>query len=141
MDPEWQRVYTMKNHMNLWIPVTTFAYYSPWFFLHNWNKNEIDYVQAFPQAAAERYIYLKVPAGFEVEGGNKGDCALKLNKNVYEQKQAGRVWYKYLPKNLTEELVFERSQVYSCDFYRGKTIYVIYTYDSILAGTNHEEIE
>ena len=31
--------------------------------LHNWNTKQIDYVQAFPQASAEKDIYLKVPEG------------------------------------------------------------------------------
>ena len=64
--------------------------------LHNWTTKQIDYVQAFPQAPAEKDLYLKVPAGFEVEGGKKGDYVLKLHKNVYGQKQAGRVWYSFL---------------------------------------------
>ena len=57
--------------------------------LHNWTTKQIDYVQAFPQAPAEKDLYLKVLAGFEVEGGKKGDYALKLHKNVYGQKQSG----------------------------------------------------
>ena len=36
---------------------------------HNWNTKQIDYAQAFVQAPAEKYLYLKVPAGFEVEVG------------------------------------------------------------------------
>ena len=75
-----------------------------------------------------------------MEGGKKGECALKLHKNNHGHKQAGIVWYKYLTKKLTEELVFERSQVDECVFYRGKTIYVLYTDDSILAGPDQEEI-
>ena len=109
--------------------------------LHNWNTKQIDYVQAFSQAPAKNYLYLKVPSGFEVEGGKKGEYALKLHKNVYGQKQAGRVCYKYLSKNPTEELWFEWAQVHECVFYRGKTIYVLYTDDSILAGPDQGEIE
>ena len=30
--------------------------------LHNWNTTQIDYVQAFPQAPAEKDLYLKVPS-------------------------------------------------------------------------------
>ena len=108
--------------------------------LHNWTTKQIDYVQAFPQAPADKDLYLKVPEGFEVEGGNKGDYALKLHKNIYGHKQAVRVWYKYMTQKLFEELGFERSQVYECVFYRGKTVYILYTDDSILAGPDLEEI-
>ena len=38
-------------------------------------------------------------------------------------------------------MVFELSQVDECVLYRWKTIYVLYTYDSILAGPDQEEIE
>ena len=72
--------------------------------LHNWTTKQIDYVQAFPQAPAEKYLYLKVLAGFEVEGGKKGDYALELHKNVYDQKQAGRVWYRHQTQKILEEL-------------------------------------
>ena len=36
---------------------------------------------------------------------------------------------------------FEISQADECVFYRGKTVYILYTDDSILAGTDPEEIE
>ena len=62
--------------------------------IQRWHTKQIDYVQAFPQAPVEKYLYLKVPSGFEVEGGTRDEYALKLHKNVYGQKQAGRVWYK-----------------------------------------------
>ena len=39
--------------------------------IHRWHTKTIDYVQAFPQAPVEKYLYLKVPAGFEVEGGTR----------------------------------------------------------------------
>ena len=64
-----------------------------------------------------------------------------MHKNVYGQKQAGRVWYNYLTQKLLEELGFERSQVDECVFYRVKTVYILYTDDSILAGPDPEEIE
>ena len=32
--------------------------------LHNWNTNQIEYVQAFLQAPAEKDLYLKFPKGF-----------------------------------------------------------------------------
>ena len=65
---------------------------------------------------------------------------MKLHKNAYDHKQVGRVWYRYLTKNLLEELGFEISQVDECVFYRGKTVYILYTDDSILAGPYPEEI-
>ena len=66
---------------------------------------------------------------------------MKLHKNVYGQKQASRVWYRYLTQKLLEELGFEKSQVDDFVFYIGNTAYILYTDYSILAGPDPEEIE
>ena len=87
-------------------PFTSIRLLLTMIFFHNHNTKQIDCVQAFPQAQAEKDLYLKIPVGFEVEGVKKGEYDLKLHKNVYVQKQSGRVWYKYLTKKLTEELGF-----------------------------------
>ena len=106
--------------------------------LHNWKTTQLDYVLAFPQAPVEKELYKEIPKGFE---GAKGDYVLQLHRNVYGQKQAGRVWNKYLVNKLTKELHFTQSQVDECVFYRGKTIYVLYTDDSILASLDQNEID
>ena len=67
--------------------------------IHRWHTKQIDYVQAFPQAPAEKDLYLKVPAGFEVEGGTRDEYALKLHKNVYGQKKWGEFGTSTLPEN------------------------------------------
>ena len=53
--------------------------------LHKWNTKQIGYVQAFPQAPAEKDLYLKVPAVFEVEGRKKSEYALKLQKTFMDR--------------------------------------------------------
>ena len=65
---------------------------------------------------------------------------LKIHRNIYGQKQADRVWYKYLRDKLVNELKFTQSKVDECVFYRGQTIYMLYTDDSILAGPSEDEI-
>ena len=56
--------------------------------VHGWHTKQLDYVLAFPQAPVEREIYMKVPAGVEVENGKRSDYVLKLHRNVYGQHQA-----------------------------------------------------
>ena len=60
---------------------------------------------------------------------------------MYGRKQGGRVWNQYLVKKLTKDLKFVQSQTDECVFYRGKTMYVLYTDDSILAGPDSGEID
>ena len=109
--------------------------------VHGWHTKQLDYVAAFPQAPIERELYMKVPRGVEVEGGNSEDHVLKLHKNTYGQKNAGRVWNQYLVKKLITEVGFRQSKVDECVFYHGKVMYVLYTDDSILAGPDPKEID
>jgi len=106
-----------------------------------WHTQQIDYVSAFPQAPVEKEIYMKIPRGFEVTGKDPSDYVLKLNKNVYGQKQAGRVWNKYLENKLVNEVGFTKSKIDECVYYKNNTIYILYTDDSILAGPGKAEIE
>jgi hypothetical protein len=69
--------------------------------LHNWHTTQLDFVLAFPQAPVERVLYMLTLKGFDVEGGQIQDFVLQLHKNVYGQKQAGRVWNKHLVKKFT----------------------------------------
>jgi hypothetical protein len=77
---------------------------------------------------------MKIPKGFELDQGDPTDYVLQLHKNVYGQKQAGRVWNKYLVNKLVKELKFVQSKTDECVFYRGSTMYVLHTDDSVLAG-------
>ncbi len=109
--------------------------------VHNWHTRQLDYVLAFPQAPVEKVLYLHIPRGFNIDNGDNKDYVLKVHRNIYGQKQAGRVWNKYLVNKLTEEVGFVQSKVDECVFYRGKTMYALYTDDSILAGPDKNEID
>ena len=99
----------------------------------SWHTMQLNYVQAFSQAPVERDLYMKIPKGFEVEGANKDDYVLRVRKNIYGQKQAGRVWNKYLVTKL-KRIGFKQSKIDECVFYKGRIMYILYTDDSILAG-------
>jgi hypothetical protein len=109
--------------------------------IHNWHTTQIDYVLAFPQAPVEREIYMEVPKGFAVKGDDNRDHVLKIHRNIYGQKQAGRVWNQYLVDRLVNKVGFVQSKVDECVFYKGNVIYVLYTDDSILAGPDKKEID
>ncbi|KAI2491853.1 hypothetical protein MHU86_22706 [Fragilaria crotonensis] len=51
----------------------------------------------------ECQLYMAIPKGFEVQ--DKGqDYVLKLKKNLFGQKQAGRVWNQHLVVNKLKEV-------------------------------------
>jgi len=88
---------------------------------------------------------MKLPSGFVVPGKqlseeDRKNYVLKLEKNLYGQKQAGRVWYMHLRENLIK-LGFRPSEHDECLFYYGKTIFIVYTDDTILLGPDKKEIE
>jgi hypothetical protein len=86
--------------------------------LSNWHTRQLDFVLAYTQADIERDLYMKLPAGFTMPGRttieqDRRDYVLKLEKNLDRQKQAGRVWYLHLRKNLLK-LGFKPSQHDAC---------------------------
>lgn len=108
--------------------------------LQDWPTRQLDYTLAFPQAPIERDLYMRIPAGYAIEGGKRDEYVLRLNKNLYGQKQAGRVWYLHLRKTLLK-IGFVQSQYDECLFYRGKVIYILYTDDSIITAPRTEAID
>ena len=108
--------------------------------MHRWHTLHLDYVLAFPQAPVERELYMSVPKGFTMDEGDPSDYALHIHKNIYGQKQAGRVLNKYLIKKLLDEVGFIQSEIDEYLFYKGGVIYALYTDDSIIAGPSKQEV-
>lgn len=107
--------------------------------LNSWASKQVDFVLAFPQADIECDMFMEVPQGFEFEGSRRTHC-LKLKKNLYGQKQAGRVWNQFLHDGLLAR-GFKQSQVDMCVYYRGKVALLIYVDDGILIGPTEKEIQ
>ena len=83
---------------------------------------------------------MQIPTGYAKPGITSKTHALQLIKILYGQKQAGRVWYQHLRKNLIK-LGFKPSEHDECVFYHGTTIFIVYTDDTILLGPDKKEIE
>jgi Reverse transcriptase (RNA-dependent DNA polymerase) len=58
--------------------------------LNKWSTRQVDSVLAYPQANIEVHTYMEIPKGFKFNGSQSTHCLL-LKKNLYGQKQAGRV--------------------------------------------------
>jgi transposase InsO family protein len=113
--------------------------------VNNWSTRQLDFLLAYTQADIERDLYMKIPSGLVVNGKTLDEqerkrYALQLEKNLYGQKQAGRVWYLHLKKNL-EKIGFKASKYDECRFYYGTTIFILYTDDTILMGPDQKEID
>ena len=109
---------------------------------NDWVSTQEDYVMVFPQAPSEREVYMEIPQGYDLgECKSKMDYTPLLHGNVYGQKQATRVWYKYLESRLVQQPGFTKSKVDDCIFYKGNVICVLYTDDSIFFGPTQKEID
>ena len=106
---------------------------------NSWHTIQLDYVLAFPQAPVDRECYMQIPKGIKIDA--PGKWALRVHKNIYGQKQAGRVWNQYLVDKLVNQVGFKQSKHDECVFYRGNVMYVLYTDDSILAGPDKDELK
>ena len=74
------------------------------------------------------------PKGYEFKDGISEDThVLKLTKNIYGQKQAERVWNKYLDEGLGE-ISFKPSKMDLCLYFRGRIALLIYIDDCIMFG-------
>jgi hypothetical protein len=108
--------------------------------IFDWYTRQIDFVLAFPQADVECDLFMELPCGLVFEGVDRSTHCVKLIKNLYGQKQAGRVWNDYLVKGL-EDRGFFQSKVDECVFYKGKTILLVYVDDAILYGPSSKNID
>ncbi len=93
-----KQIYGM-NYFETYAPVVT------WFairlmiifgIIFCWALRQVNFIMAYPQAPIEMDIYTELPQGIQTAHGNSKDHVLKLEKNIYGQKQAGCVWNSFL---------------------------------------------
>jgi Reverse transcriptase (RNA-dependent DNA polymerase) len=108
--------------------------------LNCWKSRQIDFVLAYPQAPVPRPTYMELPQGINFPGLDRKQHCLEILKNVYGGKDAGITWYLYFKDGL-EQLGFEQSKQDECVFYRGKTIFLVYTDDAIILAPDDSTID
>jgi len=80
---------------------------------------------------------MRLPHGVTSTDGNAK--VIKLLKNIYGQKQAGRVFFLYLKEKL-EKLGYTQSEVDECIFYKPLIIFFFYVDDGIMIGPDESKI-
>jgi hypothetical protein len=109
--------------------------------LFQWKTRQIDFVLAFPQAEVEWDLYMDLPRGLIFAGVHRKTHCLKLKKNLYGSRQAGRVRNQHLVHGLVNAMKFKQGVIDECVFYGGMTVLLIYVDDGILSGTSAKEIQ
>jgi hypothetical protein len=103
--------------------------------IFSWALWQVDFIMAYPQAPIESGIYMELPQGIKTATGNSKDQVLKLLKNLYIQKQAGRVWNSFLVDKLTS-LGYTSLLIDDCVFFHSDIIFMVYMDDDIFFGND-----
>ena len=99
--------------------------------INNWATRKIDFVLVFSQVTIEFDLYMKLPPGTVLAEGNTDTHVLLLHKNLYGQKQAGRIWNPHLHKGLIN-IGFTQFKVDECVCTKQDMIVMVYTDDGII---------
>jgi hypothetical protein len=108
--------------------------------LSGWNTKQVDFVLAYPQAPIEFDMFMNMPKGIQIDNGNRNTHVLKLLKNLYGQKQAGRVWNNHLTSGLVN-VGFVQSKVDEFVFYRDGVIFMVYVEYGIFFCKSMDKID
>jgi hypothetical protein len=137
-----KQIYGM-NYFETYAPVVT------WFairlmiifgIIFCWALHQVDFGMAYPQAPIEMDIYMELPQGIQTMHRNSRDHVLKLEKNIYGQKQAGCVWNSFLVDKLLS-IGFTTSLIDDCVFFCNDIIFMVYMDDGIFLGSNDTKLQ
>ena len=119
-----------------WASVRTMFVISKLFKLHT---RSIDFVMAYPQAEIKTNIYLHPPDGIMIN--NQGeDLVLKLRKNLYGLKDAGRTWWECLAEGL-KDLGFRSTDNDQCVWKKKGIIVIVYVDDCLIFGRSEKDVK
>ena len=87
-------------------------------------------------------MYMELPKGIEPKDNSvdKKGYVLQLLKNLYGQRQAGRVWSLFLKEKL-EAIGFIVSEFDECLFYCDNVMFIVYVDDDIFISTSDNAID
>jgi Reverse transcriptase (RNA-dependent DNA polymerase) len=132
-----------KDYWETFAPVVTWASIRLLLVLtlmYGWYTTQIDFVLAYPQADIECELYMKIPKDFSINQHDRSTHVLKLLKNIYGQRQAGRVWNQHLHTQLIK-IGWTQSNADECVYYKDNVVFLVYVDDGILISPVHENIQ
>ena len=105
-----------------------------------WALCQVNFVMAYPKGPIKMDIYMELLQGIQTAHGNSKDHVLKLKKNIYGQKQAGRIWNLFLVDKLLS-IGFTPSLIDDCIFFRVDIIFMVYVDVGIFLGNNDSKLQ
>ncbi len=83
---------------------------------------------------------MELSQGIQTKHGNSTEHILKLEKNIYGQKQAGRGCNSFLVDKLTS-LGFTTSLIDDCIYFRSDIIFMVFVDDGIFLGSIDSQLQ
>ncbi len=101
---------------------------------HDLHTQQIDFKNAFVQSSLRDPIYLELPPLMELtDGNNPKRYVLEVNKSLYGDRRAPRLWFQHLASHL-ESQGFEPSILDPCLFVKDGIAVVVYVDDAIIVS-------
>lgn len=98
---------------------------------------QVKYTNAFSQAKIQEEVYIEHPQTFG--GAHKLHKVLKLHKIMYDLRQTPKTFFDKLKAGILER-DFISSEIDKCVFMIGDLVCLVYVNDTILTGTNLDNI-
>eukprot|EP00957_Ditylum_brightwellii_P081853 6226522-Ditylum_brightwellii.AAC.3 len=107
--------------------------------LCNLNTRSIDFTLTYLQAKIKTNIYLFPPAGIVINTEEQ-DLVLKLNKNLYVLKNAGRTWWEHLASGI-KGVSFKQCEADQCVWKKDGLVIIVYVDNCLIFGNSKDEVE
>ncbi len=101
--------------------------------IFGWALCQVDFMLAYKQTPIQVDMCMEILQGITTKEGVSNDYLLQLISNLYEQKQADKVWNQYLEVELLTG-GFTQSLIDECVFFKGPVIFIAYFDDRIFLG-------
>ena len=82
--------------------------------VHGLETCQVDYVNAFAQAALDKEVYIEIPQG--LEHANDEHCIFKLHKSLYGMSDAPLMFFELLKNNLEAVGFKQYGEIDPCQF-------------------------
>eukprot|EP00957_Ditylum_brightwellii_P047770 3628878-Ditylum_brightwellii.AAC.1 len=119
-----------------WVSVRTMMVMST---LYNLNTRSIDIILANPQTKIKANIYLFPPAGIAINTGGQ-DLVLKLKKNLYGLKNAGRTWWEHLASGL-ERMGLKQCEANQYVWKKDGLVIIVYVDNCLIFGNSKDNVD